>query len=163
VQDDDEILDAYESELGATTSPNRRPGRGFLIVTVAILLGGILLVVEIFSNRPLVSSIGHAQNDLRAARALALGVESQSGTFDGADASGLGAADHTRRYLGSDQPSLGVGQVSVFASGISWAAAVAVRPGACFYIFEEVGRPTRYGGGDVCTGRAALAANADAW
>ena len=163
MQDDDEILGAYEREFEATTMPMRRPGRGFLLVTVAMLLGAILLVVEIFSNRPLVSSIGHAQSDLTAARALALGVRSQTGTFDGADASGLSSADPTRRYVGPDEESLGLGEVSVFASGTAWAAAVEVRPDACFYIFEEVGRPTRYGGGGLCTGRAALSAAQDSW
>jgi hypothetical protein len=163
MQDDDEILGAYEREFEHTRLPQRRTNRGFWAVAVSMLLGGILLVVEIFANRPLVSSIGHAQSDLTAARSLALGIEAQSGTFDGAGAAELSAADPTRRYVGPDDSSTGLGSVSVFASGTAWAAAVEVRPDACFYLYEQEGSATRYGGGVECTGRAALSATSDAW
>ena len=163
MQDDDEILGAYEREFDHTKLPLRRTNRGFWVVAVAMLLGCVLLVVEIFANRPLVSSIGHAQSDLMAARSLALSVRAQSGTFDGAGAAGLSPVDPGRRYVGPDESSTGLGSVSVFASGNAWAAAVEVRPGACFYIYEQVGSATRYGGGTECTGRAALGANADSW
>jgi hypothetical protein len=163
MQDDDEILGDYEREFEGAKPPRRRTNRGFWVVAVAMLLGCILLVIEIFANRPLVSSIGHAQSDLKAARSLALGVQAETGTFDGAGASGLSAADPTRRYTGPDESSTGLGSVSVFASGTTWAAAVEVRPDACLYISEQVGSATRYGGATVCTGRAALSADQDAW
>jgi hypothetical protein len=164
MQDDDEIIDRYEEEFEGKDSGRRRgPGRGFLLILVATLLGGILIVIEIFANLPLVGSIGHAQSDLRAARSIALDVESQAGTFDDADARGLASLDPSRRYVGSDVASAGVGEISVFADGTVWAAAVEVRPGACFYVLEQVGRQTRYGGGTTCTGRAATSADQDSW
>jgi hypothetical protein len=160
---EDEIIDAYEQEFGEPDAmPPRRSNRGFWLVTGTLLLGCVLLVVEIFANRPLVGSIAHAESDLRAAEAIALNVGSQSGSFEGADAAGLAAVDHSRAYLGPDQPSGGLGQVSVFASGDTWAAAVQVR-GACFFILDQTGKDTLYGGGVVCSGRAALAADQNAW
>jgi hypothetical protein len=160
---EDDIIGAYEREFDeGSSAPVRRSNRGFWLVAGTMLLGGILLVVEIFANRPLVGSIAHGESDLRAAAALALNVRSQSGTFEGADAPGLAAFDPTRTYSGPDQPSEGLGQVSVYASTDSWAASVQVR-GACFYILEHAGSGTLYGGGTVCTGRAALAADQSAW
>ena len=160
---EDEIIDAYERELGEPdAAPPRRSNRGFWLVAGTMVLGGVLLVVEIFANRPLVGSIGHAESDLRAADAIALNMNSQSGTFEGADAAGLAAVDPTRTYLGPDQSSGGLGQVSVYAAQGSWAAAVQLR-GACFFILEQTGKDTSYGGGTVCTGRAALSADQNAW
>ena len=164
---DDDIIESYEDELRAGgdggARPRRRSGRSFLVIVGALLLGCVLLVVEIFANRPLVSSIGHAQSDLRAAQAFALRDRSESGSFTAADATGLSATDPSRSYFGPDDPSTGLGRVSVFASGTIWAAAVQVRPGACFYILEQTGKDTLYGGGTLCTGRAALDADQDAW
>jgi hypothetical protein len=160
---EDEIIDAYEQEFGEPDAmPPRRSNRGFWLVTGTLLLGCVLLVVEIFANRPLVGSIAHAESDLRAAEAIALNVRSQSGSFEGADAAGLAAVDPSRAYLGPDRPSAGLGQVSVYTSGDTWAAAVQVR-GACFFILDRTGKDTLYGGGEVCTGRAALAADQSAW
>lgn len=160
---EDEIIGEYEREFkDRDVAPPRRSNRGFWLVAVTMLLGGILIVVEIFANRPLVGDIGHAESDLRAADAMALNVRAQSGTFDGADAAGLAAVDPSRAYLAPDQASGGLGQVSVYASGDFWAAAVQVR-GACFFILERTGKDTLYGGGAVCTGRAALTADQSAW
>jgi hypothetical protein len=160
---DDEIIERYERELDVRVDPPRRGNRGFWLVAIALLLGCVLLVVEIFANRPLVGSIGHAESDLRAAQALALRVRAESSSFAAANAAGLAAADSTRTYTNADEPSLGLGRISVFASDSQWAAAVQVRPDACMYIFEQTGSQTRYGGGTVCTGRAALGASSDAW
>jgi hypothetical protein len=160
---DDEIIETYERELDALIEAPRRGNRGFWLVAVALLLGCVLLVVEIFANRPLVGSIGHAESDLRAAQAIALRVHASTSSFLGADATGLSAADSSRTYTSAEEPSLGLGRLSIFASDSQWAAAVQVRPDACMYIFEQIGSPTRYGGGTDCTGRSALGASSDAW
>src|SRR5437870_12667073 len=134
---DDEIIETYERELEPSIAAPRRGNRGFWLVAVALLLGCVLLVVEIFANRPLVGSIGHAESDLRAAQALALRVHAETSSFATADASALAAVDATRTYTSADEPSLGLGRISVFASDSEWAAAVQVRPDACMYIFEQ--------------------------
>jgi hypothetical protein len=127
-----------------------------------LLVGCAILVVEIFANRPMVSGIARSQRDLRAADSYAIRLQSQSGTFESADAKGLAAVDPGRSYLGADTTAAGPGQVSVLAGVTEWAAATPVN-GACFYILEREGKTTLYGGGTVCTGRAALAATQDAW
>jgi hypothetical protein len=144
----------------------RRPGsgshRGFFIVLGCLIVGCILLMVEIFANRPMVSGIARSQRDLRAADSYAIRLQSQSGTFESADAKGLTAVDPGRSYLSADAVAADPGQVSVYAGVTEWAAATPVN-GACFYILERDGKTTLYGGGTDCTGRSALAASQDAW
>lgn len=142
----------------------RRGGRhrGFFIVAGTILLGCILLMVEIFANKPMVSGIARSQHDLRTAGSYATRLQSESGTFQSADAPGLTALDSGRTYVGADQSATRAGEISVYAGVTFWAAATPVN-GACFYILERGGQPTLYGGGTDCTGRAALAASQDAW
>ena len=140
----------------------RRPNRGFLIVASCLVVGSALLMVEIFANRPMVSGIARSQSDLRAAASFALRIQSENGTFEVADAKGLAAVDPGRTYIGADQTASGPGQVSVDSDVGEWAAATPVN-GACFYILERAGKATLYGGGTVCTGRAALGASQDAW
>ena len=68
MHDDDEILETYEHEFEFDAEPApRRSNRGFWLVAGSILVGSIVLVVEIFANRPIANTIGHAQFDLRAA------------------------------------------------------------------------------------------------
>ena len=56
------------------------------------------------------------------------------------------------------------GQISVYASDTVWAAAVLVRPGACFYLKVDASKSiTRYGAGTTCTGVAALTADGGEW
>ena len=69
MHDDDEILETYEHEFEFDAEPApRRSNRGFWLVAGSILVGSIVLVVEIFANRPIANTIGHAQFDLRAAQ-----------------------------------------------------------------------------------------------
>ena len=155
MQDDDEIIAAHEAELVAEP-PRRQNRRGFWVVVVAIGLVSVLIVAEIFVNRPLVSSIGRAQHDLRLAQERAERIFAASGSFDQAGAAQLAAAGGAVTFIPGDQAATEPGQVSVYASGTSWAAAAEARPNACFYIFERSGQDTRYGGGTVCSGQAAL-------
>ena len=141
-----------------------RSNRGFWIIATATAMVCVVMVVAIFVNRPLKDTIARTESDLKAALARAQRIRSSSGTFAGADATTLAAADDTRTYVGSDEGSGGPGIVSVYASADVWAAAVQARPGACFFIKQAIGQEVRYAvaEGD-CTGRAALAAGDDRW
>jgi hypothetical protein len=162
VRDDDEILGAYEGEFDGLV--HRRSNRGFWMVTITVALGAIVLLVEIFANRPLVNDISRTEHDLRAALAVAERAFAGGGTFAAADAAGLASLDRSLRFVGSDEPSTGPGTVSVFASARVWAASVKARTGTCFYIKQVVGRDTAYLVDDgACTGREGLAADQDRW
>jgi hypothetical protein len=158
---DDEIIRAYEEELGPEPAP--RSNRGFWIVAVALALGGIFLVVEIFANRPLAESIGHAQQTLRMAEAAAEVVRDRAGDYAGGDADGLSAALPELTFRPADAPSFGNDVVSVSASDTVWAAAVQARPGACFYLRLAIGSDPAYGVGTGCTGEDALEASDTRW
>jgi hypothetical protein len=162
VATDDEIIRAYEAELGPEPPPTRS-NRGFWVVLATMVFGGLFLVVEIFANRPLANDIGHAQDTLRRSRSAAEAVYDRTGSFVSAGPNDL-ADDLTGLSFrrGSD-PSVGLDDVSVSASEMGWAAAVRSRPGACFYIRLGVGSEPRYGSGTVCTGEAALEANQPRW
>jgi hypothetical protein len=160
---DDDAAPASGFEPDDDLEPIHRSNRGFWIVAVALGLTCVMLVLAIFANRPLKDSIAHTEFDLKGALAKADSIHAETGTFAGADAAGLTAADDTRTYLPGDQPSTGPGSVSVQASAAVWAAAVQARPQACFYIRQEAGVDTTYGVGTVCTGQAALAASDTQW
>jgi hypothetical protein len=144
--------------------PLPRSNRGFWVVATSLALVCIVMVVAIFANRPLKDTIGHTEFDLNGALALARRIQSSSGTFSGADAASLAAADDSRTYVGPDEASDGPGTVSVYTSSEVWAAAVQARQDACFFVKQAIGEGTAYGvaTGD-CTGRAALAAHDDQW
>jgi hypothetical protein len=158
---DDDAAPGFEpdDDLGSERPSNR----GFWIVAVALGLTCVMLVLAIFANRPLKDSIAHTESDLDGALAKADSIHAETGTYTGADAAGLAAIDDARTYVPGDQGSTGPGSVSVEASATVWAAAVQVRPQACFFIKQEAGGATTYGVGTVCTGRAALAASDDRW
>jgi hypothetical protein len=158
---DEDILRAYEGELG--TEPPARRNRGFWLVLGVMAAVGIFLVVEIVAQRPLANSIGAAQESLRRAQRGAEAVRGETGAFLEADATDLADAMSTLTFRGADEPSTGVRDVSVSASEEIWAAAVRARPGACFYLRLEVGEDPRYGAGEVCTGEAALGADQPRW
>lgn len=165
--DDDDILEAYEHEFDDVDPPRRRSGRGFWIVIGALALACVVLVGEIFANRPIATAIGHAQFDLRQAQAAALEIRSTSGSFAGANADGLNIEslyDGRLTAVGPDEASGGLAEVSIYADETSWAAAVSARPGACFYLRLEAGRDDPlYGVGAVCTAREALQAQDGRW
>src|SRR5437773_10952950 len=123
--DDDDILESYEWELGDEPFEPmpRRSNRGFWMVAGTIGLGAVVLMVEIFANRPMVNAISRTENDLRIASRSAARVFADGGSFTPADASTLGAADEGRTYVDADQPASSPGTISVFASGDTWAAA----------------------------------------
>jgi hypothetical protein len=158
---DDELIRAYDEELGPEPAP--RSNKGFWVVAGTMLLGGMFLLVEIFANRPLANSIGHAQDSLRRAQAAAEIVYSRTASFEGADPGSLEDDVPDLSFLPGNEGSFGLDVVSVSASDTAWAAAVQTRPGACFYIHLRVGEDPRYGAGTECTGEAALRAEDPRW
>ncbi len=84
---DDELIRAYDEELGPEPIP--RSNKGFWVVAGTMLVGGMFLIVEIFANRPLANSIGHAQDSLRRAQAAAEIVHSRTASFEEADPGSL--------------------------------------------------------------------------
>ena len=158
---DDDLIRAYDDELGP--EPGHRSNRGFWVIAGTLLVGGLFLLVEIFANRPLANSIGHAQDTLRRAQAAAEVVHGRTGSFEEADAEALGEDVPDLTFRSADEASAGLDVVSVSASETAWAAAVQARPGACFYIRLAVGSDPRYGAGTDCTGEAALLAADPRW
>ena len=158
---DDEVIRAYEEEFGPEPAP--RSNRGFWIVAGTLLVSGVFLVVEIFANRPLANTIGHAQSTLRRAEAAAKAVYDRTGSFQDADAGALDEDVTGLSFRSGDGSSVGLDDVSVSASDTVWAAAVQVRPGACFYIRLGAGADPRYGAGTECTGEVALLARDPRW
>jgi hypothetical protein len=166
VTDDDDILDSYEQELDGADliQPRRASNRGFWMVATTIALGAIVLMVEIFANRPMVNAISRTENDLKAAMRGAERIYAEGGSFTPADAEALGSVDADRRYVAADQPADQPGDVSVYASGDTWAASSPTRSGTCFSIKQVAGQDTTYlvSDGD-CTGMEALHADQSQW
>lgn len=165
MQDDDEILEEYEAELGSSSGGapiHRHRPHGFWYVVGAMALGCIVLLAEIFANRSIGNDIGNSEHDLRVAQSAALRVRSATDSFAGADAAGLkGVGGLT--FTDAQTASSGLGNVSVYASDDVWAAAVQARPNACFYIRVDAGaKGTTYGGGTTCTAMAALSSSTGA-
>ncbi len=162
---DEELIEAYEQEFEPAAHP--RSNRGFWIVFVTLLFGSVFVIVEIFANRPIATTIGHAQNSLRVAQAGAELRLAETGSFSGADAEGLASsgigADEGLVFVGPQAGSAGLDSISVYASGSEWAAAVEARPGACFYLYLKAGEDVRYGVGTVCTAAEALKARDPRW
>lgn len=158
---DDDLIRAYDEELGPEPIP--RSNKGFWVIAGTMLVGGMFLIVEIFANRPLANSIGHAQDSLRRAQAAAELVRSRTASFEEADAGSLEDDVADLSFLPGGEESFGLDVVSVSASDLAWGAAVQTRPGACFYIHLRVGEDARYGAGTECTGEAALLANEPRW
>jgi hypothetical protein len=169
VPDEDDILQAYEREFdGAQVHEQpRRSNRGFWLVVGALAISSIVLVVEIFANRPIANTIGHAQFDLRQAQATASRLRSSTGSFVAAGAAGLNEANLHGGELtavGPDEASSGLDEVSVYADEETWAAAISVTPGACFYLRLDTDRQEPiYGVGTICTAREALGSREDRW
>ncbi len=164
--DDDDILEAYEQELDdpAFHEPMRRSNRGFWMVAITIVLGGIVLMVEIFANRPMVNAISRTEHDLKVALRNADRVFADGGTFSAADAETLGAIDIGRTYVGADESASAPGTVSVYSSGDTWAAASPSQQGTCFYLKQVAAQDTLYLVADgACTGREALVATESQW
>jgi hypothetical protein len=164
-QDDDEIIQALEDRL-LIEEPVLRSNRGFWLVVGALALVCVVVVVEIFANRPIANAIGTAQHDLRVAQDGAARVFAETGTYQDAGAEGLtdAAQGDAPTYVAANTPSDGLGVVSVYATPSVWAAAVYISPGACFYLKLEEGAPAPlYGVGTVCTATRALDAKDDRW
>jgi hypothetical protein len=161
VATDDEIIRAYDDELGPEPTP--RSNRRFWLVAGAMALGGIVLIVEIFANRNIADTIGHAQHTLRQAQAGAELIRSRTGSFEEAGAEELAQDLPELAFRDEGDASFGLDVVSVSASETTWAAAVQARPGACFYLRLDVGSDPSYGSGGECSGEAALQAEDTRW
>jgi hypothetical protein len=166
VPDDDDILESYERELdGEPFQPlPRRSNRGFWMVAGTIGLGAVVLMVEIFANRPMVNSISRTENDLKVSLRAAERIYADGGSFTPAGAASLAAADATRTYVEADRSASVPGTVSVYASGTTWAAASPTAQGTCFYLKQVAAEDTLYlvADGD-CTGTEALGADQPQW
>jgi hypothetical protein len=165
VPDDDDILETYEQELEPPFEPMpARSNRGFWMVAGTILLGAVVLMVEIFANRPQVNSISRTEHDLRIAFSDAQRIYSDGGSFTPADSAALAAIDQGRTYVDADTSASAPGTISVYASGSTWAEASPTVQGTCFYLMKEAGLDTRYlvADGD-CTAREALRADQPQW
>ena len=158
---DDDIIRAYDDELGPEPIPpsNRR----FWLVVGVIALGAIILIVEIFANRNIANTIGHAQHTLRRAQDAAEVVQGRTGSFEEATAEELEGDVPDVAFREEADESSGLDVVSVSASETTWAAAVQARPGACFYLRLDEGSDPKYGSGTECTGEAALEAADTRW
>ena len=164
--DDDDILEAYEAEFdGSPSEPTPRHGnRGFWMVAGTMALGAVILLVEIFANRPMVNAISRTENDLEAALRTAERIYADGGTFTAADAEALGDADDARTYVDADRSATSPGIVSVYASGDTWAASSPTAQGTCFSVKQVAGEDTRYLVADgACTGIEALGATDTQW
>jgi hypothetical protein len=135
--------------------PPARSTRGFWFVAGAMALAGIVVVVAIVANLGVKDTIAHAQHSLRTAQAAAEAIRADAGTFDEADAAGLAASLPDHAIVGAETPSTDLDEVSVSADDATWAAAVQVRPGACFYLRLDAMGTATYGSGTECTGREA--------
>jgi hypothetical protein len=165
VPDDDDVLEIYEHELEPPFEPMpRRSNRGFWMVAGTIFLGAVVLMVEIFANRPQVNAISRTENDLRVAFRHAQLIYSDGGSFTPADVAGLMAMDQVRTYVDADTSVSEPGAISVYASGGTWAEASRAAQGTCFYLLKEAGLDTKYlvADGD-CTAREALKADQPSW
>jgi len=166
VPDDDDILEAYEAEFdGSPFEPMPRHGnRGFWMVAGTMALGAVVLLVEIFANRPMVNAISRTENDLKAALRTAERIYADGGTFTAADAQVLSDADDARTYVVADRSATSPGIVSVYASGDTWAASSPTAQGTCFSVKQVAGEDTRYLVADgACTGIEALGATDTQW
>ena len=164
--EDDDILEAYEEEFdGSTLEPLPRHGnRGFWMVAGTMALGAVVLLVEIFANRPMVNAISRSENDLKAALRTAERIYADGGTFTAADAQALSDADGARTYVAADRSATSPGIVSVYASGDTWAASSPTAQGTCFSVKQVAGEDTRYLVADgACTGIEALGARDTQW
>jgi hypothetical protein len=155
------VLDDVTNE--EAPPPARLGGRGFWLVTAALLFGCVFLLVEIFANFGTKDTIAHAEHSLEIAKAAAQRVHDRDGSYGDADAVRLAAVEPALRYIAGDDQSAGLDELSIATAGSEWGAAVEARPGACFYLHLGDGQAPRYGVGTVCTGQEALRASDDQW
>lgn len=165
MRDDDDIIEAYERELDPGEDepvdlvpfdddvPRRQ--RGFWLVAGSIAVCAVILVTAILANVGVKDTIAHAQHSLRVAETAADQILTRAGSFALADAEGLAMNETTLTYVEGDDESGSLDEVSVASSAAEWAAAVQVRPGACFYLRRTISGEVYYGTGTVCTGFAA--------
>ena len=166
MSEDDDILDAYARELDDVPFEPlpRRSNRGFWMVAGTMALGAVVLMVEIFANRPMVNAISRTENDLKASLTAAERIYADGGSFAPADADALDAVVEGRTFVDAGLSASSPGTVSVYASGTTWAAASPTAQGTCFYLKQVAGEDTRYlvADGD-CTGNEALGAEDTRW
>src|SRR2546423_102690 len=95
--EDEDVIAAHEAEVGRG---GRASNRGFWMIIGTVAMAGVILVGEIFANRPLVNTISTTEHDLRYALGEAQQVYERSGSFDDAGWLKLGAIDAQLHYQG---------------------------------------------------------------
>jgi hypothetical protein len=155
--------DMTVSEGAVAEAPSRRSNRGFWLVAGSLLLASVFMLVEIFANFGMKDTVAHAEHTLRGVQAAAERIRDADGSLAAADQIRLATMEPTFSYVAGDDVAHGLDQVSVATAGSAWAAAVEVRPGACFYLHLLADGRVFYGAGTVCTGREALQATDPRW
>jgi hypothetical protein len=102
-----------------------------------------------------------AQTSASDALGMARRALSAGGSLERADVADLARTRPSLTFV--DGPSTTPTIVSVAATNAAWAAAVMGPSGTCFWVTLRPGADPRYGTGDTCTGRAALAADGWSW
>lgn len=157
------IEERLDADPGGDASAPRR-NRGFWLVAATMAVASVVVLVAIFANAGLKDTIAHAQYTLRTAQSEAERVAVETGSFDEADAAGLAGRVPGLTFVGPDEPSTELDEVSVAAREGFWAAAVRARPGACFFLRIGDDGTVTYGSGTDCTGsEAARSSLDDAW
>lgn len=158
---DDVVLD--ELSVEDAPPPARRGGRGFWVVTAALVFASVFVVVEIFANFGTKDTIAHAEHSLDVAKAAADEINVTDGSYGDADHLRMAAVEPSLAWVPGAEESTGLDQVSVATAGSAWGAAVQARPGACFYLHISDAGSVLYGVGTVCTGQEALRASDPRW
>jgi len=158
---DDVVLD--EVSVEDAPPPARFGGRGFWVVSAALVFASVFVVVEIFANFGTKDTIAHAEHSLDVAKTAADRINATDGSYGDADHLRVAAVDPTLAWVPGSEQSTGLDQVSVATAGSAWAAAVQARPGACFYLHVTDTGTVLYGVGSVCTGQEALRASDPRW
>ena len=145
----------------------RRRGdeEGFTLIElmVVVLIIAILLAIAIptFLGARKRAQDRAAQSSLRNALTAAKTIYTDSSSYATANDTGLPAVEPSLTYKAAGDASTGQKDVSVSASGDTWAGAVLSRSGTCFWIMENsTSGGTKFGSGTPCNGTTALGASA---
>jgi len=141
--------------------------RGFWQIVIALLVGGIALVLLVIAFRPFARSgaVAYAQSNLDKTAAAARAIAEEKGSLAQATALGLRAQPEVSDLLmidpdtSSNNPEI----ISVYARQDSWTGAARADTGECFWIRIEADGTTVRGTGTDCRAEDAAKAPAGAW
>jgi hypothetical protein len=143
----------------------RPSNRGFWLVMGPIAIVGSLLLLLIFTNRPVAERASEftARRNLRISLDAARGIERREGTLAAADTVAMRGAASDLAFTDPDLASNNPEVISVFASDGVWAAAARAETGACFWIRTDASAGVATGRGSDCTGDAASTEAPEPW